>query len=359
MSWRWLSSGLLVILGSLVVVTSVAYYFGERLSLTSVAGTRTSRVFVSPAGVDEPGRGSARAPWRTINYALEQAKPGTTMLVQAGTYPEFITTARNGTAEQPITLQATGKVILVGREGKGRIMEIRHDYHVVRGFEFLGRDIQLWLEEADYTKIAHNYFHGAQGECVRIKYQSSNNVFEHNRVETCGQEDFAGDGDGKNGEGVYIGTAPEQLDRNPTSVVDHSNYNIVRHNTFNTRGNECVDIKEGAEYNISEFNTCTGQLDVESGGMDSRGNHNIFRYNRIFGNKGAGIRLGGDTAADGLHNQVYGNSISNNEREALKVMRPTQGQICGNTQRDNQRGLSNTKSIQNAPCPFPLAAPPL
>lgn len=332
---------------------------------SEVAGARTTTpspqqkpvrtVYVGVGGIDATGRGAATTPWKTIHYALTQAAPGTVIIVKPGTYAERITTVRNGTAAQPITLQAEGKVILTGNQG--RIMEVTHDYHVIKGFEFKGGDIQLWLQEADNTVISSNYFHHAQGECVRLKYHSSHTLFENNRVEFCGQEDFGGGGDGKNGEGVYIGTAPEQLDKNPTPESDYSNANLVRYNTFNTRGNECVDIKEGSEKNIIEFNNCTGQRDPESGGMDSRGNRNVFRYNRIYNNKGAGIRFGGDTEQDGLHNEAYGNVITSNAREALKITRTTQGKICGNTATGNMRGLSNKKEVQNPACAFPLLPP--
>ena len=56
---------------------------------------------------------------------------------------------------------------------------------------------------------------------------------------------------------------------------------MIHHNNFDTKGNEAVDIKEGAMYNIVEYNTVTGQKDPDSGGLDSRGDKNIFRYNTV------------------------------------------------------------------------------
>ena len=69
--------------------------------------------------------------------------------------------------------------------------------------------------------------------------------------------------------------------------------------TFDTQGNECVDIKEGATANVVEHNDCTGQKDPESAGFDSRGSGNVFRFNASYANLGAGVRLGGDSEADG------------------------------------------------------------
>ena len=84
----------------------------------------------------------------------------------------------------------------------------------------------------------------------------------------CGISDFEFNDGSKNGEGVYIGTAPEQLKdgKNPTAKIDRSNNNWVHHNQFNTQGNECVDIKEGSSFNLIENNRRTGQKDINSGG---------------------------------------------------------------------------------------------
>lgn len=325
-----------------------------RATLPDATNAKKS-TFVSTKGIDTPERGSEKEPFRTITYALSQATPGTRIEVAAGTYAEFITTAKNASAQQPIVLAAKDKVVLKGDDKSGRIMELKHDYYVIDGFEFTGKDILLWMQDADHSLITNNYFHHAQGECVRLKYHSSANVIEKNRIEHCGIEDFTLKGGGKNGEGVYIGTAPEQLYRNPTPESDGSDANIVANNTIATRGNECVDIKEGSSYNIVEFNDCTAQKDKHSGGLDSRGNQNIFRYNYIYKNSGAGIRFGGDEKSDGLRNQAYGNKIENNKNVAVKVQRTPQGLICGNQESGNKK-FSNKKEVTNPKCPFELEA---
>lgn len=320
------------------------------LSWGQTSSAKTSTWYVSPTGTNTAKSGTPTQPFKTISYALSKAKPGTTIIVLAGTYPEHIKTSVNGTASQRITLQAQGQVILTGDSSNGRVFDVWHDYYTISGFEFTGKDKLLWLQEADNTVVSDNYFHDAQGECVRVKYQSTKNQLSRNRIENCGLLDFGGGGTGKNGEGIYIGTAPEQLNRNPSPEVDQSNANVISNNTFVTNGNECVDIKEGSEQNVIEFNDCTGQKDVESAGLDARGSNNIFRYNKSYNNVGAGIRLGGDTTTDGINNDVYGNEITNNQGAAVKVMRLPQGTICGNTAVNNAGGFSNNSTITNPPC---------
>lgn len=283
----------------------------------------------------------------SIAAALRVAQPGTTILVKPGVYREKLTTIHDGSARGPITVKGESGAILQGNDD-GRLFEIKHDYYRIEGFEFKDADNLLWLEGAKHNVVTKNYFHDAQGECVRAKYHSQHNIFENNRIKRCGREDYGGGGDGKNGEGIYLGTAPEQLDRNPTPERDATNFNIVRRNRFNTQGNECVDIKEGSEKNVIEYNDCTGQKDPESGGLSSRGNRNIFRYNTVHNNVGAGIRLGGDEDSDGIANEVTRNILTKNAVTGIKVVRQPQGKICGNTVTGSI--FSNTRDVQPKEC---------
>lgn len=120
-------------------------------------------------------------------------------------------------------------------------------------------------------------------------------------------------------------------------------YNWIHHNVINTQGNECVEAKEGTEHNIIEYNLCTGQKDPNSGGIASRGFANVIRYNEIYDNTGAGIRLGGhrvDGVQYGVENQVYGNIIYNNLAGGIKFVVDGQAMVCDNRLWNNTAGDS-------------------
>eukprot|EP00904_Undaria_pinnatifida_P005828 jgi/Undpi1/2375/HiC_scaffold_13.g05757.m1 len=109
-----------------------------------------------------------------------------------------------------------------------------------------------------------------------------------------------------------------------TNGPDERNYNL------------CVDLKEGASFNVAEYNECSEQLHDESGCYDSRGNDNTFRYNSSSIYLGAGVRLGRhviDGFTYGVDNQseVYGNDFEDNGVGSIKDMVHPQGIICGNT----------------------------
>ena len=117
-------------------------------------------------------------------------------------------------------------------------------------------------------------------------------------------------------------TSSNQWDdgKNPTPD-DESRYIYIAHNVFESHGNE-VDVKEGSSHVLMEYNSCSTQLDPNSSCLDSRTDYIIFRYNELFDNAGAGVRIGGHTIKGhtyGQNNEVYGNIFRNNDAGALKV----------------------------------------
>lgn len=294
----------------------------------------------------------------TIQRAVDIAEPGDTIELLPGEYFQDVVTKKDGQPEKPIIIKGQKSSIIKG-SGKPRIFEINHSYITIDGFTIDGhfknsKEISSYRDKLLYVtgkipgkvlvhlKVFNMDIKNAGGECVRLRYLVQNSEIAYNSILTCGVGDFEYNDGGKNGEGIYIGTAPEQLKdgKNPTNEVDHSDSNFVHNNYFDTQGNECVDIKEGSSFNVVEYNKCTGQKDPNSGGLDSRGDDNIFRYNEIYDNVGVGVRLGGDEDNDGINNQVYRNTITNNKSGGIKFQRTPQGQVCGNVFEGNEKGDS-------------------
>lgn len=304
--------------------------------------------YVSPRGGDAARGTSPREPILSIQKALERAVPGDVIELAPGRYLQDVKTVRDGGAGKPITIRGPVEAVVSGT-GTPRVFEVNHDYIELHGFTLDGkvaaaeqkdsyRDKLLYVigikpgDGVTGLKVVRMTFRNAGGECLRMRYFARRNEVAHSRFDTCGVHDYRFRGGGKNGEAIYIGTAPEQLGERgaPDRSVDQSNENRIHHNTINTQGNECVDIKEGASGNIVEHNTCTGQRDKNSAGLDSRGSGNVFRYNTVTGSAGGGVRLGGDLETDGINNEVYGNRLIDNEAGGVVVRRGPQGKICEN-----------------------------
>lgn len=323
-------------------------------SNTTTPGGR--QYYVIPSGSDSNNGLTLDKPFKTIQKAVELAVAGDTINLAPGIYKQDVLTKRNASPTAPITITGPSAAIVKGG-GRARVFEINHDYITLSGFTIDGlygsptskngyRDKLVYALGKETRagvaglKILHMTIQNAGGECIRLRYFAQKNEIAYNSIRNCGVRDFWFNGGGKNGEGVYIGTAPEQLrdGKNPTKDPDQSNNNWVHHNNLDTRGNECVDIKESSAQNIVEYNNCTGQLDPESGGMDSRGGSNTFRFNEIYNNKGAGVRLGGDTVGININNNVYSNTIRDNKSGGIKIMKGPQGKICGNIMLNNTGG---------------------
>ncbi len=292
----------------------------------------------------------------SIQKAIDLAKPGDFIYLSAGTYRQDIQSKKDGKPNLPITIVGPKSAIVVG-SGKPHVFEINHSYISLKGFTIDGqfgtgtrasdfRDKLLYVagrqpgKGVTGLKITGMTIQNAGGECIRLRYFAQKNEIRNNTIRNCGIYDFRFKKSGKNGEGIYIGTAPEQLndEKNPTGDPDQSSNNWIAGNIINTQGNECVDIKESSKENLVEGNSCTGQKDPDSGGMDARGSNNTFRNNNIFENLGAGIRLGGDRKKDGINNNVYSNLIRGNDKGGIKFERIPQGKICGNTMSENRGG---------------------
>ncbi|WP_327174385.1 DUF1565 domain-containing protein [Streptomyces sp. NBC_01335] len=315
------------------------------------AAAGATAYYVSPSGSDANSGTSAGSPFATIQKAVDLAPAGAVVNLAAGTYLQDVVTARAG-----VTITGPSNAVVKGA-GDSRIIQVRHDSTTLSGFTVDGRfasadDVASYRLKLIYVMsmtpgngvgalhITGMTLKNAADECLRLRYLVTGAEVNDNTITDCGVADFKYGGGGKNGEGIYLGTAPEQQGANgaPDAAADVSRNNRIHHNTIATRGNECVDVKENSTNNYVEYNDCGEQKDSSSGGLDARGSGNIFRYNTIHDNTGAGIRLGGDTATDGTGTSVYGNTITDNAGGGIKFMRTPQGPVCTNTMSGNTGG---------------------
>lgn len=325
---------------------------GCRTALATVTPTAGGDILHVVPADDDSDHTRERRTYASVNDALDEAEPGDVVRVAEGTYEEEVRTVRDGRADAPIRVVGPDAHIEGDDIDEGHLIEITHDHVTVEGFEVSNADKLLWIENATGVRVLCNDFHDAGGECIRLKVFASENEIARNVVHDCGQENFDLDDDRKNGEGVYIGTAPEQLDRNPTDDPDESNRNWIHHNLISVPA-ECVDLKEAATGNVVEDNLCVGSDDPDNAGFSSRGRETILRRNVSMGHEGAGIRLGGDSERDGTDSVVVANELIDNEGYGLKVMAEPQALICANALSGNGDGPVTPEDVVDPtkPCP--------
>lgn len=91
--------------------------------------------FVAPGGA---GNGDSGSPFGKIQQGLDAAQPGDVINVAAGTYAESLKSARNGTAQSPITLRAaSGAKVEVSFAGV--LLRVDHAYLVVESLVLDGQ----------------------------------------------------------------------------------------------------------------------------------------------------------------------------------------------------------------------------
>ncbi|MGW7413793.1 right-handed parallel beta-helix repeat-containing protein [Streptomyces sp. NPDC054863] len=337
----------------LTTTLAAALAAGSFAVLPSPSPVLATTYYVSPSGSDANSGTTSGSPLATVQRALDLAPTGAAVRLAPGTYRQDFVTRRAG-----VTVTGPATAVVKGA-GNARIVQVQHDGTVLQGFTVDGLHGAADAVEGYRLKLVYVMsttpgdgvsglsmtgmtFKNAADECVRLRYLVTGADVSGNTITNCGVADFKFGGGGKNGEGIYLGTAPEQQGQNgaPDAAPDVSRGNRIHHNTIDTRGNECVDVKENSTANFVEHNNCTGQRDTSSGGLDARGSGNTFRYNTVHGNRGAGIRLGGDTATDGTHTGIYGNTITGNGGGGIKFMRTPQGPVCNNTMSGNTGGDS-------------------
>lgn len=334
-----------------------------------VCAAHATNYYVSPTGSDANSASSRSTPLATINQALELAQPGDKVILLPGTYLQDVVTVRSGTASAPIQIVGavsseyagsagwSDPVVIQGSGYNGRVFQISHSYIQLSDISLDGlvgdpsvmenyREKLLFVHNDTEpsgikgVKIRRVNFRNAGSECLRFRYFVQNSEVAYSTFDNCGIHDFKFMAGKKNGEAIYIGTAYKQWGdgKNPTANPDQSSNNIIHHNTLNTLGNECVDIKEGSTNNRLYNNTCTGQKDPNSAGFNSEGSGNLFYNNTVFGNVGAGFRFGSALAGYGINNQAWDNHIVDNQLVGFKILNGPQKKICGNSISGNSRG---------------------
>jgi parallel beta-helix repeat protein len=264
----------------------------------SAAAADSGRIlFVSPTGSDK-AEGSEVRPLKSLKQALAMAKPGDEIRLAPG---EYVGAVKTGC--ERITIAGPQDAVVRGPEDR-RGIEVLHDGVTLRGFTVEKCDIGIWLYGVNGCLLEGLTVRDIGGEGVRIKNQSSGNTVRKCAFERMGRKGFDAAKGKKNGEGVYIGTAPEQRYKNePKDVPDRSCGNIVEDCTFRTEAAEAVDIKEDSEENIVRRCTGTDSRDPDGAIFGSRGDRNRFEACTARGGLGHGFRFGGDDVPAGKYGQ--------------------------------------------------------
>lgn len=173
---------------------------------------------------------------------LMLVEPGDTCYLEKGDYYVDPVTYTHGTEDAPITITGDPEACIKGTLEKDRMFEVMHDYYIIEGICFNGDHGGEYVataiyvlgveEKSDLTKNGVTVLSSVTGlilrnldirnfysECVHFRYFVTWAEVEGCTIEYCGIEDFESDGGAKVGEGIYVGTALDQVDDDKVSIV--------------------------------------------------------------------------------------------------------------------------------------------
>jgi len=113
--------------------------------------------YVDAAMGDDANPGTSSAPWRTIQKAADTVEGGSVVHVRSGTYNQRVIVNRSGTANEPITFEAQGTVVMQG-------FTIYADYIRIIGFEITNSNTSVVDGNGigilgRFNEIRNNYIH--------------------------------------------------------------------------------------------------------------------------------------------------------------------------------------------------------
>lgn len=239
---------------------------------------------------------------------------------------------RAGEPARPIVIESApgARAVIDGRAASLNAPRLVHSYVTLRGLEIRDTREGVRIEHAEGAVLSDNEIHHVDNECVRLRFSTRNARVERNVIHHCGLRG--------NGEGIYVGVAPEQRAKNG-GIADSSTGNAIAHNELYAV-QEGIDVKEDATGTSVVANTVHDATDPNSGGINVRGDDNYVAANRSIRNAGAGFRVGGDLATHpvlgpghryGTHNTFVDNIAEGNAGHGYKFMTGPQLADCSNT----------------------------
>ena len=300
-----------------------------------LAGVRPARALAAPGGTtyivapdgDDGGNGSPARPWKTLQRAARQVRPGDTVVVRPGEYAGFALgwdEPQGGTRARPITFRAEPGAVITRRCAKAPdgIYLGKSSYVVIQGF-----------------KITN-----AAGSIYRAGISSVQNrgvVLRDNNIDGCGRW------------GIFTSHSEDvRIENNVTSrsrkehgiyVSNSADRPVVRGNT--TWGNRLCgihlngDVHQGGdgiisgaviENNLVYDNGKRGGSGINADGVQD----SVFRNNLLYNNDASGISLYRDDGGGPSKNNVVVNNtvvVSPRGRWALNI----QGGSTGTTVYNN------------------------
>lgn len=270
-------------------------------SVSAMAATAPTTLYVSTSGSDTSGNGTATAPYATIQKAVDEAASGDTILIQPGTYDEMVTVS------EPLTIEAApgySSPVVIDAAGEANGILINSSNVTIHG---------LTIENANDAGLLAV---GTQGTAL------TNLTIDDNILEDNSQ------------------TKP------PAAIGDWETLHLEGVDNSRVVGNQVIDNLDGGIYLTDETAPTTGNVVADNIVKDNKVDcgitlaahvpghgveNNIITGNQSIGNGAAGIMMA--TAVPGAivkGNVAVGNTVVGNGLGGIGVHTHAPGSIVEN-----------------------------
>ncbi len=347
---------------------------------TATPRENPNTIFVN-SQVGYPGApGTTDNPLDSIQRALERAQPGDTIQVRPGEYRERLEPPHGGEPGKPITITGPPDAVLKSDPQQYNVVLIRKSHIHITGITIDGLENPEAPENvASYSRaqlvqarpptstdqyledivVAPHRIGNTQKSLVSLERTRNAEVGPFRMIGPAGTKYLLTDRAGHNGEIVYLGTSPSNLetDWHPWAEYDQTSEILVHHldNSDEHGHSELVNTKLGTHDITVEYCTDGGGSknteDSPAASIRFQSFGATVRWCNLRNGKGHGIEIASYKARDaqqeledpseiqrrgGTDNEVYGNRISGFDGKAIAYPVDSQTQtdqqhICNNT----------------------------
>ena len=241
--------------------------------------------FVSPDG-DNANNGSESTPWRDIQYAVNNASPGDTIIVRDGTYIENIdVNTDNLTIQSENGAEAT---IVQAANSYDHVLKVTADYVEISGFTVTGATAEdpyyaagIYLSGANYCNISNNNASNNMRDGITLYNSSNHNVIMGNNAS------FNSD------DGIVLD--------------EGSSDNIIENNSTESNGGTGIVIEDSSNSNNIKSNNVSNNTYSIYIGYSS--NNNVVANDVLDNSRGISLR-------SSVNNRIYLNNFIDNSPNA-------------------------------------------
>ena len=272
--------------------------------------SRQATYYVSPSGSDQ-GPGTLARPFRTIHRGFTELRPGDTLRIRAGTYPEaLLDDVPSGTSwSAPVTIAAhQGETVTLRPSGTQFVLRLRGNHRYIAFNDFIF-DATLVTDSAIYISSSKN----GSPDHIRISRSEVKNAPHMGII----VEAEAGRQAQARHEFLNL-----NVHDNGTTPLDHgfyiqSNYNVIQGcDIHHNAGNGIQVYKKGTASGNASHNTVCGNKAHDNGRAKGRGvgiglyvgDGNIAFNNLVWNNQiGIAVEIGASNSKI-LNNTIYNNN---------------------------------------------------